>query len=593
MSENPVKTAVHRHIGETLVKKGVIDRAQLEYALSIHASEPELVRRRLGNILIEDVGINRNEVMRTIAECYAFREVLEGESITQEKIEEIKSIFKDFPDNLKEELVHRNTIPFEIKNNRIIMATSDPTDPALVDLVSQLPYKRNELAYCRHETIEHIINNVYEQKNEFLDILEEIDYEEPDIESETIDEDELDAEINQSKLNSLVEGMLVEAVRQDVSDIHIIPGAGNMTNILFRLDGKLQVWHSQPNIRPEALSAVVKDKSRNVDRFEREGSQDGFIQRRVDGHNIRYRVSIMPIVGEEYDRKFESIVIRILDDRKVITDLNKLGLMKRAYEDFYKAIHKPSGIVIITGPTGSGKSTTLVAALYTVVDISVNVLTVEEPVEYLIRGVRQLKISESMTFDNAMRGILRHDPDIVLVGEIRDLLTAEIAIKLANTGHLTFSTLHTNDAPSAVARLFKMGVEPFLIANAINLVMAQRLVRRLCNNCKKPIHQINPELPRNLGFTDKEIAESTFYRAVGCDKCNKGFKGRVAIHEVLYFDKSIKNIIFESGAEIDEDRIRQQAIKNGMLTLRASGRERIKAGVTTFDEIIASTLEDA
>ncbi|MDI6402089.1 GspE/PulE family protein, partial [Balneolaceae bacterium ANBcel3] len=434
---------------------------------------------------------------------------------------------------------------------------------------------------------------ISEQKNEFLELLEEFEYEEADIDdTDTFDEDELDAEVNQSMLNSLVEGMLAEAVKKDVSDIHIIPGAGNKADIYFRLDGKLQLWYSQKNMRPEALCAVVKDKSRNIDRFERDSSQDGFIQRRVDGCNIRYRVSILPIVGEEFDRKLESIVIRVLDDRKVITDLNKLGLQNKAYEDFYKAIHKPSGIVIITGPTGSGKSTTLVAALYTVVDPTVNVLTVEEPVEYLIRGVRQLKISEHMTFDNAMRGILRHDPDIVLVGEIRDLLTAEIAIKLANTGHLTFSTLHTNDAPSAVARLFKMGVEPFLIANAINLVMAQRLVRKLCERCKRPIEDINPELPKNLGFTDEEIAETTFYESVGCDRCNNGFKGRVAIHEALFFDKEIKNIIFESGAEIDEDRIRQQAVKNGMLTLRASGRERIKTGITTIDEIIATTLED-
>ncbi len=351
------------------------------------------------------------------------------------------------------------------------------------------------------------------------------------------------------------------------------------------------MWYQQKNVKPEAITAVVKDKTRNVDRFERDSSQDGFIQRSVDNHNIRYRVSIMPMVGAQFDRKFESVVIRVLDDRKVITDLNVLGLQKKAKEDFVKSIEKPSGITIITGPTGSGKSTTLVAALYYVIDPTKNVLTVEEPVEYLIKGARQLKISNNMTFDMAIRGILRHDPDIVLVGEMRDLKTAEIAIKMANTGHLTFSTLHTNDAPSAVSRLFKMGVEPFLIANAVNLVMAQRLIRRLCK-CKEQ-YDPHPETLRGIGFTEEEIQNESFYKAVGCEKCNgTGFKGRAAIHEALFFSKDIKRIILESGGDIDEEQIKDQAVKNGMLTLRASGRERIKEGITTVEEIIAITLDD-
>ncbi|MGM0739331.1 MAG: GspE/PulE family protein, partial [Bacteroidota bacterium] len=576
-----------------LVRNEVIDGQQLERALEIQAKEPVSVRRRLASVLIDDIGADRHEVMRTISEMYAFREVLPSGEISESLLENIKKILEDLPDHVEEELLHRNAVPYDTRNNNLVLACADPTDPGLTEIVNKLAYKQYELVYCRMETIRKITDQVYKQKNEFLELLEEYDYEEPDIDQkEEIDEDQLEAEINQSMLNSLVEGMLVEAVRKDVSDIHVIPAAGNKTDIYFRLDGKLQLWHSQGNLKPEALCAVVKDKSRNVDRFERASAQDGFIQRKVDGTNIRYRVSILPIVGEEFDRKLESIVIRVLDDRKVITDLNKLGLQKQAFNDFNKAIRKPSGIVIITGPTGSGKSTTLVAALYTVVDPSVNVLTVEEPVEYLIRGVRQLKISESMTFDNAMRGILRHDPDIVLVGEIRDLLTAEIAIKLANTGHLTFSTLHTNDAPSAVARLFKMGVEPFLIANAVNLVMAQRLVRKLCDKCKQPIEDLDPELPRNIGFTDEEIKQTTFYKPVGCDHCNRGFKGRIAIMEALYFDKNIKRIIFESGDDIDEDLIREQAIKNGMLTLRASGRERITSGITTIDEVLAITLED-
>jgi type IV pilus assembly protein PilB len=276
----------------------------------------------------------------------------------------------------------------------------------------------------------------------------------------------------------------------------------------------------------------------------------------------------------------------------VITDLEKLGLQAQAKKDFRRAITKPQGMVILTGPTGSGKSTTLVAALHQVMTPEVNVLTVEDPVEYMIRGARQLKIGHALDFEGAIRAILRHDPDIVMVGEMRDKQTADIAIKLANTGHLTFSTLHTNDAPSAVSRLFKMGVEPFLIAYAINIVVAQRLVRTLCPECKQVDTDLDPEAPLSLGFTPEEIERTTFYKAVGCDKCARGFKGRAAIHEALFFTKRIRRIILESGEEIDEDAVRTEAIKNGMLTLRASGRERIKEGIATCEEIAFATAEE-
>lgn len=587
------KSIAGKRIGTTLVNEGVISQEQFEKALKTYQSEPASVRRRISTIITEDFEVDRHRVMKVVARLYAFREVLQNEEPNKELIERVEKLLDNLPEEISEDLIFRKSIPLKAEDNQLLIATADPTDPEISKIANDLPYKMYELAYCRLERINRIIGLVYEQKNEFLDILEEMDYEEPEIvEEEEIDDEKLDAEINKSMLNSLVEGMLVEAVRDGASDIHIIPGAKNVTEILFRLDGKLRVWHRQPGVKPEALCAVVKDKSLNVDRFERDATQDGFIQRKIDGTNIRYRVSIMPMVGEEFNRKLESIVIRVLDDRKVITDLNKLGLQEKAFEDFHSSITKPSGIVIITGPTGSGKSTTLVAALHTVLTPEVNVLTIEEPVEYLIKGARQLKISEKMTFDRAMRGILRHDPDIVLVGEIRDLTTAEIAIKLANTGHLTFSTLHTNDAPSAVARLYKMGVEPFLIANAINLVMAQRLLRRLCENCKQPHADMSRESARQVGFTEDEIDEITFYTPVGCEKCNGGYRGRIAIHEALYFDKKIKRMIFDSGDEIDEDAIRQQAIKNGMLTLRASGRKRIKDGITTIEEVMAITLDD-
>lgn len=589
------KINIRRHIGDILVKKKVITNEQLQGALDILEQEPESSERRLGQILTQDLGLNRHDIMREIASVYAFREVLENTEVVPPEITaHIKENVEKLNQEVINELVVLKAVPFQRTTSSITIAAADPSDPNIQVIIQKLNYKKVELVYCKFELIEFILSNVYEQKNEFLDLLEEIDYDETSFETEeeSINEDEIDAEINQSMLNSLVEGMLVESVRQGVSDMHIVPSGPTTTDIRFRVDGKLNLWYQQKNVKPEAISAVIKDKTRNVDRFERDASQDGFIQRQIDGFGIRYRVSIMPIVGNQYDRKFESIVIRVLDDRKVIRDLGKLGLQPIAKRNFEKAISKPSGIVIITGPTGSGKSTTLVAALYSVIDPTKNVLTVEEPVEYIIEGARQLKISNHMTFDQSIRGILRHDPDIVLVGEMRDLKTAEIAIKLANTGHLTFSTLHTNDAPSAVSRLFKMGVEPFLIANAVNLVMAQRLVRRLCENCKEKYTPL-AEIAKGIGFTDEEIEKTTFYKAVGCEKCGTtGFKGRAAIHEALYFSKEIKQEILDSGGDIDENAIKELAMSQGMLTLRGSGRERIKEGITTLEEVIAGTIED-
>lgn len=589
------KINIRRHIGDILVNRGVVTDEQLQKALAILEEEPVSSSRRLGQILFQDLGLNRHIIMREISKVYAFREVLpDVEVVPDDIIDHIKKNVEKLPEDVIDELVHHKAVPFQRLNGSLTIAAADPSDPSIQTILNKLSFKQTELVYCNYELVDQILGKVYEQKNEFLDLLEEIDYEETQIEQndEEINEEEIDAEINQSMLNSLVEGMLVESVRQGVSDLHILPSGPTTTDIRFRIDGKLQLWYQQNNVKPEAISAVIKDKTRNVDRFERDASQDGFIQRQIDGYNIRYRVSIMPIVGNQYDRKFESIVIRILDDRKVIRDLDLLGLQPIAKKNFVKSIQKPSGIVIITGPTGSGKSTTLVAALYYVIDPTLNVLTIEEPVEYIIEGARQLKISTSMTFDQSIRGILRHDPDIVLVGEMRDLKTAEIAIKLANTGHLTFSTLHTNDAPSAVSRLFKMGVEPFLIANAVNLVMAQRLIRRLCKDCKEEFTP-HPETAKGIGFTDEEIESTTFYKPVGCEKCSdSGYKGRAAIHEALFFSKEIKQMILDAGGDIDENAIKDLAVSQGMLTLRGSGRERIKEGVTSIEEVIAITIED-
>jgi type IV pilus assembly protein PilB len=587
-------------IGYTLLKKGIIDFETLEKSLRMKDSdENKKNRKNLGQILVTEFGADHDAVFREVANLYAFREVfLNDEKVDDARIAFVKKYIEQLSDQQREMMIQSKMLPFkfdERQPDKLIIIAADPTDRNLPIVARSFNVKKYEICYVRLKDLQSFLDKVAPAQNEFLKLLEDnkitVD-ESGGTEDDQLDEQALEAEISKSALVNLFEGCLVEAVRKDVSDVHIVAAEGNRTNFLFRVDGNLKVWHIQENTVPEAVLAVVKDRTKNVDRFEREMTQDGFIQRVIDGHQMRFRVSIMPIVTTEFKHKFESIVIRVLDDRKVITDLEKLGLQGPARGFFYKAINRPQGIIILTGPTGSGKSTTLIAALYQVIDPTVNVLTIEEPVEYIIKGARQLKIGPKMGFEEAIRGILRHDPDIVLVGEMRDKITAETAVKMANTGHLVFSTLHTNDAPSAIARLYKMGIEPFLLAYAINVIVAQRLIRTLCKLCKQPMDSNERSDLLKFGFTEEDIATHTFYKAVGCEKCSGGYKGRAAIHEALYFTKAIKDIILNAGDKVDENAIREQATKDGMWTLRRSGMERMKEGTTTLEEIVATTTEE-
>jgi type IV pilus assembly protein PilB len=587
-------------IGYTLLKKGIIDFETLEKSLKMKDSEENRKNRKnLGQILVTEFGADHDAVFREVANLYAFREVFLGdEKVDDTRIAFIKKYVDQLSDQQREMMIQSKMLPFkfdERQPDKLIIIAADPTDRNLPVVARSFNVKKYEICYVRLKELQSLMDKVAPAQNEFLKLLDDNQITVDDAGGggdEQLDEQALEAEISKSALVNLFEGCLVEAVRRGTSDIHVVASEGNRTNFLFRMDGDLQVWHIQENTVPEAVLAVIKDRTKNVDRFEREMTQDGFIQRVIDGHQLRFRVSIMPIVTTEFKHKFESIVIRVLDDRKVITDLEKLGLQGPARQFFYKAINKPQGIIILTGPTGSGKSTTLIAALYQVIDPTVNVLTIEEPVEYIIKGARQLKIGPKMGFEQAIRGILRHDPDIVLVGEMRDKITAETAIKMANTGHLVFSTLHTNDAPSAIARLFKMGIEPFLLAYAINVIVAQRLIRTLCTICKKPMDSSEKKDLLKFGLTEEDVATRTFYTAVGCEKCGGGYKGRAAIHEALYFTKPIKDIILNAGDKVDENAIREQAMKDGMWTLRRSGIERMKEGSTTLEEVVSNTTEE-
>jgi len=586
-------------IGQILVQKRIINQTIFEKAMLTQKQEPAGKQRRLQQILVDDFHVDRHQVYSTIAQLYAFKEVdLTSESLNDSLLDFVRKTLDTCTDETRGKMLNKKVLPYRASpsnKNVLTVIAADPLDREIPVLLKDLPFTQIEIAYCQFEQISTLLDRVMAFKNEFLQQLESslqnIEVVNSEADEEKIDEAALDAEINRSMLTNLIEGTLVEAVRKGASDIHIIPKEGNVTEFHFRVDGKLQLWHASSTVRPESVAAVIKDRSINIDRFNRNIAQDGYIQRKVDNYHLRFRVSVLPIVVSESTRRYESIVIRVLDDRKVITDLTQLGLQEQAARDFESAVHKPQGVIIITGPTGSGKSTTLVAALHRIMDPTKNVVTVEEPVEYLIRGARQLKLGPKLNFDQALRSILRHDPDIVMVGEMRDLKSAEIAVSLANTGHITFSTLHTNDAPSAVSRLYMLGVEPFLIANAINLIMAQRLVRKLCEHCKQSAKNIDMDMARFVGFTDHEIRNTAFYQAAGCDKCYAGYRGRQCITEALLFTQDIRQIILKNAKNIDEEMIRQEAIRGGMLTLRASGRERIKAGTTTIEEVVAATVE--
>jgi type IV pilus assembly protein PilB len=579
-------------LGKQLVSMSQVMEAQKR-------KEREGSKETLWRILAEIGDVDTEAIFAEAARIYAFPSAdIEGKLDPKFA----RSVMETLSEENRDRLLNLRLVPFECETEhasgavKLVFITHDPMRTEVRQVMKELKLDRFDLYYAPQSAVENLIAEAFPRRNVFLDRVREdemafdlgMTYEEGG--AELIDEDALEAEISRSSLINLFEATLVEAVRQGASDIHIYPNSNKRVEIHFRIDGRLSLWHTENKVHPEALLAVIKDNAMNVDRFERDAAQDGYIQRWIDDVLIRFRVSVLPIANARQELRSESIVIRVLDDRKVIRDLRKLGLLDNAMQRFEQAISQPHGMVILTGPTGSGKSTSLVAALHHVITPEVNVLTVEDPVEYIIPGVRQIKLNHKLELEDALRAILRHDPDIVMVGEMRDRKTAELAIKLANTGHLTFSTLHTNDAPSAVSRLYKMGIEPFLIAYAINLVVAQRLIRMLCPVCKTVDNDPDPVMLDKLGFTEEEINTLTYYLPGNDNHCSNckgiGYKGRRAISEALFFSRGVRHIIVESNTAIDEGGIRDLAIKEGMLTLRDSAREIVKMGQTSVREMI-------
>jgi len=575
-----------------LVLSEIVTEKQVADAIAFKRSLGESDRRQLFQVLIDHFGADREAVYAEFTRYYSFKSIeLASIELTAERASFISKTLESLTEKIRALALANKVLPYGLTENgtvKIQLITPDPINPEIPTIGRALPYPKYEVVYISLADYDELnreilVDTVNRPSVQAVEYIEE--------EQDTLVE-ELDEEIRRGHLAEMVDSIFGDAVRVGASDIHIIPRGPRKTEVQFRIDGRLSVWQTIDDLRADAVAAVVKDSAKGPDRFERNMAQDGFVQKEVDGKLVRFRVSIIPIVGRELKMKLESIVIRVLQDPEASITINNIGFEKESLRRFRAAITKPHGIVVLTGPTGSGKSTTLLAAIRAVMDPSLNILTVEDPVEYFIEGTRQVKLNPKLGLEEALRAILRHDPDIVMVGEIRDRVTADLAIKLSNTGHLTFSTLHTNDAPSAVARLYKMGIEPFLLAYAMNIVVGQRLIRKLCPKCKAVEEQVPEAVLRNLGFTDKEIGSTTFYKPVGCMQCIKGYKGRTAIHEVLYFTPAIRKIIMESSNTIDEEGIRETALKEGMKPLREAAVDLLRKGLTSIEEIAATTSSD-
>lgn len=581
---------------ESLIENDVVNRESIVKAMEIQRNGVD--KRRWLDILVEDFRVDRENLFKEVARYYNFDFVDPTPVMgNKERLRFIKQLLQTLLPFYYEMAVRRKVLPFELYTNghdKLIVITPDTTHADVHTVAKAFQFQKYEIKYVTLNNWNELWRQLaFDQgaKQLGLDIASDfVEMKGDDYDREL--EQSLEEEVGRGKLSELVEGILVDAVRTGASDIHVVPKGSFRTEFHFRIDGSLSLWSAITDVRAEAIISVIKDRGKNLDRFEKFLSQDGFAQRVVDNTIIRFRFSTMPIYGSDMRSKLESVVIRILRGAETTTGVESLGMQKEQLDVFLKAIRKPQGMVIFTGPTGSGKSTCQVAAIKTIMDPSLNIITIEDPVEYLIDGCRQVKLNHKLDFEGALRGLLRHDPDIVVVGEMRDKVTAEMAVKLANTGHLTFSTLHTNDSVSAITRLYNMGIEPFLLAYTINAIVAQRLVRKLCDRCKMVDENVDVDLLTQCGLTTKEIEETTFYKPVGCGYCIKGYRGRTGVFEVLTMTKEMRQTILKSKDCVDEDTLRAQALKNGMQTLRDSALNLVKKGVTSIDVIAGLAIED-
>ncbi|HVN71709.1 MAG TPA: type IV-A pilus assembly ATPase PilB [Desulfomonilia bacterium] len=566
----------NERIGEQLVKNALITNEQL-----LEAQKAQKVSgTRLGSQLVKLGHISEEQLVEFLGKQYRLPSIILKNTTPDPEI------VKLIPINVVQKY---HAIPFERNGATLKVAMTDPTNIFAVDDLKFLTGYSIEVYVTSEDSLKWALDHFYDQAASLDDALSGMEEFAGSVEVSADGDDiavgDLEKEADQAPVIKLVNLTLVDAIKKGASDIHIEPYEKFM-RIRFRLDGMLHEAMKPPIRMKNALVSRLKIMAK-LDIAERRLPQDGRIKLKIQGgKEVEFRVSVLPtLFGEK-------VVLRILDKSNLQLDMTKLGFEEQALSRFKEAIYKPWGMVLVTGPTGSGKTTTLYSALSELNKIDSNISTAEDPVEFNLPGVNQVQMHEEigLTFANSLRSFLRQDPDIILVGEIRDFETAEIGIKAALTGHLVLSTLHTNDAPSTINRLLNMGIEPFLVASAVNLIVAQRLARKVCPGCKTRDEDVSHETLIQMGMDPDAAKNVECLIGKGCPTCgNTGFKGRIALYEVMPVTESIRELIL-MGASASE--IKTQAISQGMKTLRQSGLTKVADGTTSVAEILRTTMAD-
>jgi type IV pilus assembly protein PilB len=481
-------------------------------------------------------------------------------------------------------VMKHHLIPTSLVRSTLTLAMADPSNLMAINEVKFLTGYDVKVAVAAPTVIQNAIERYYEaQHTDYDEVLSQLGNDQVEVvhDVDEVDLQELERATEEAPVVRLVNALLTDAIRKRASDIHIEPYE-KMLRVRFRIDGVLYEIMQPPLRLKNAITSRIKVMAQ-LDIAERRLPQDGRIKMKLSGNKeMDYRVSVLPTMFGE------KVVLRLLDKSNLQLDMTKLGFEERALKHFKDAIAKPFGMVLVTGPTGSGKTTSLYSALAELNKVGTNISTAEDPIEFNLVGINQVQMHDDigLNFAAALRAFLRQDPDVIMVGEIRDFETAEIGVKAALTGHLVLSTLHTNDAPSTVNRLLNMGVEPFLVASSVNLIMAQRLARVICPHCKEE-HPVPAEALTELGWAGEPFMT---YKGSGCTTCNgTSYKGRIALYEVMPLDEVVREQILSGASAMD---LKRAAIQQGMKTLRQSGLSKVAEGVTTIEEIVRVTMAD-
>ena len=560
-------------LGELLLREKLITPLQLQQAVE----EQRDAGGRLGYQLTKMGFIEENELTSFLSRQYGVP------SIDLAEFDIDIDIIKLIP---KEVVLKHQVVPVNRTGSTLIVAMSDPSNIFAVDDIKFLTGYNVEVVVASEQAIEAAVEKYYTSNVTFDDVM--LDFDDDDVDVIDADEDmnELDLEksAGDAPVIKLVNLILLDAIRKGASDIHVEPFEKQL-RVRYRIDGMLYEVMKPPVKLKHAITSRIKIMSQ-LDIAERRLPQDGRIKLKMGkNREMDFRVSVLPTIWGE------KIVLRLLDKSNLQLDMTKLGFEEKVLEAFKESIYCPYGMILITGPTGSGKTTTLYSSLSELNKSDVNISTCEDPVEYNLFGINQVQMHDDigLNFSSSLRSFLRQDPDIILVGEIRDFETAEIAIKAALTGHLVLSTLHTNDAPSSVSRLLNMGIEPFLVAASVILIGAQRLVRKLCPECKEPI-ETPPQALLDLGFHPDILEEVEIKGAPGCRNCNNtGYKGRIALYEIMQMSEELREFVLNGASTLE---LKREAVRQGMETLRMAGLTKLREGMTSIDEVVRITAGD-